>query len=205
MQTDPGRLSSGAVRWESPLRIAVMVCVVATLSYLASRVGGALILHPSMLSPLWPGCALLVSVLLLVPRRTWPVLIAAAFGAFILSALQDGVPGRTIVWLILADAVEVLTASFCLSYLFRGPPRLDSLNALAKYSFFAVFLAPFAGAFVGALTSTANYWASWRTSFLSEALGFLTLLPAFLGWIREANTWKKKSPIHYLEAASLIA
>jgi PAS domain S-box-containing protein len=205
MKTDPGRLSSGAVRWESPLRIAVMVCVVATLSYLASRVGGALILHPSMLSPLWPGCALLVSVLLLVPRRTWPVLIAAAFGAFILSALQDGVPGRTIVWLILADAVEVLAASFCLSYLFRGPPRLDSLNALAKYSFFAVFLAPFAGAFVGALTSTANYWASWRTSFLSEALGFLTLLPAFLGWIREANTWKKKSRIHYLEAASLIA
>src|SRR5579864_1608671 len=205
METGPGRLSSAAARWESPLRIAVMVCVVATLSYLASRVGGALILHPSMLSPLWPGCALLVSVLLLVPRRTWPVLIAAAFGAFILSALQDGVPGRTIVWLILADAVEVLTASFCLSYLFRGPPRLDSLNALAKYSSFAVFLAPFAGAFVGALTSTVNYWASWRTSFLSEALGFLTLLPAFLGWIREANTGKKKSPIHYLEAASLIA
>jgi PAS domain S-box-containing protein len=204
METDPGRLSSGAAKWDSPLRIAVMVCVVATLSYLASRVGGALILHPSMLSPLWPGCALLVSMLLLVPRRMWPVLIAAAFGAFILSALQDGVPARTIVWFMLADAVEVLTAALCLSYLFHGPPQLNSLNALAKYSFFAVFLAPFAGAFVGALTST-NYWAGWRTSFLSEALGFLTLLPAFLGWVREAKAGGKKPRIYYLEAASLMA
>ena len=106
---------------------------------------------------------------------------------------------------MLADAVEVLTAALCLSYLFHGPPRLNSLNALAKYSFFAVFLAPFAGAFVGALTSTANYWAGWRTSFLSEALGFLTLLPAFLGWVREAKAWGKKPRIYYLEAASLIA
>ena len=205
METGPGRLSSGAAKWDSPLRIVVMVCVVAALSYLASRVGGALILHPSMLSPLWPGCALLVSLLLLVRRRMWPILIAAAFGAFILSALQDGVPARTIVWFMLADAVEVLTAGLCLSYLFHGPPRLNSLNALAKYSFFAVFIAPFAGAFVGALTSTANYWAGWRTSFLSEALGFLTLLPAFLGWVREAKAWGKKPRIYYLEAASLIA
>ncbi|MGB9243244.1 MAG: PAS domain S-box protein [Candidatus Acidiferrales bacterium] len=182
-----------------------MVCVVAILSYLASRVGGALILHPSMLSALWPGCALLVSVLLLVPRRMWPILIAAAFGAFVLSSLQDGVSARSIVWLLLADAVEVLTAAFCLSYLFDGAPRLNSVDALAKYSFFAVFLAPFAGAFVGALTSKANYWASWRTSFLSEALGFLTLVPAFLGWVREAKAWRKKPPIYYLEAGSLIA
>ena len=89
--------------------------------------------------------------------------------------------------------------------MFHGPPQLNSVNALAKYSFFAVFLAPFAGAFVGALTSTVNYWASWRTSFLSEALGFLTLVPAFLGWVREAKAWGKKPPIYYLEAASLIA
>lgn len=205
METESRRLSPGAAEWDSPLRVAVMVCVVAILSYLASRVGGALILHPSMLSALWPGCALLVSVLLLVPRRMWPILIAAAFGAFVLSSLQDGVSARSIVWLLLADAVEVLTAAFCLSYLFDGAPRLNSVDALAKYSFFAVFLAPFAGAFVGALTSKANYWASWRTSFLSEALGFLTLVPAFLGWVREAKAWRKKPPIYYLEAGSLIA
>ena len=199
------RLSPTAAKWDSPFRIAVVVCFVATLSYLASRAGSALILHLSMLSPLWPGCALLVSVLLLVPRRMWSILIITAFGAFVLSALQDGVSARSIIWLVLADAVEVLTAALCLSYLFHGPPRLNSMNALAKYSFFAVFLAPFAGAFVGALASNGNYWASWRTGFLSEALGFLTLVPAVLGWVREAKAWRKKTRIYYLEAASLIA
>ena len=117
METGSELLSPGAAKWDSPLRIAVMVCLVATLSYFASRVGGALVLYPSMLSALWPGCALLVSVLLLVPRRTWPIVIAAAFGAFVLSALQDGVSVRSIVWFMLADAVEVLTAAF-LSQLF---------------------------------------------------------------------------------------
>jgi PAS domain S-box-containing protein len=205
METGSGRLSRADVKWDSPLRIAVMVCLVATLSYFASRVGSALTLQPSMLSALWPGCALLVSVLLLVPRRTWPIVIAAAFGAFVFSALQDGVSTRSIIWLLLADAVEVLIAAFCLSYLFRGVLRLNSVDALAKYSFFAVFLAPFAGAFVGAFASNANYWTSWRTAFLSEALAFLTLVPAFLGWVREVKAWGKKTRLYYLEAASLIA
>jgi PAS domain S-box-containing protein len=135
----------------------------------------------------------------------WLVLIAAAFAAFVLSALQNGVAIRSLVWLILADAVEVLTAALCLSYMFDGLPRLDSVHALAKYSFFAVFLAPFVGAFVGAFASTANYWANWRISFFSEALGFLTLVPAFLGWIREGKTWGEKPRAYYLEAAALIS
>jgi PAS domain S-box-containing protein len=205
METGSGRLSSGTANWDSPLRNAVMVCLVAILSYLASRVGSALVLHPSLLSPLWPGCVLLVSVLLLVPRRMWLILIAAAFAAFILNAHQDGVSARSLVWLIFADLVEVLTAALCLSYFFGGLPRLDSVKALAKYSFFAVFLAPFAGAFVGALASNGSYWTSWKTSFFSEALGFLTLMPAFLGWVRERTAEEKKSRAHYLEAAALTA
>jgi PAS domain S-box-containing protein len=205
METDPRRLSWGTANLNSNLCTVIVVCLVATLSYLASRLGGALALHPSMLSPLWPGCVLLVSVLLLVPRRMWLILIAAAFAAFVLSAEQDGVAIRSIVWLILADMVEVLTAALCLSYCFDGLPRLDSVKALARYSFFAVFLAPFTGAFVGALAYNRSYWTSWRISFFSEALGFLTLMPAFLGWVRKGTAWDKKSRAYYLESAALIA
>jgi PAS domain S-box-containing protein len=41
-------------------------------------------------------------------------------------------------------------------------------------------------------------------AFFSEALGFLTLMPAILGWAREIPTWAQK-PRAYLEAAALIA
>jgi PAS domain S-box-containing protein len=177
---------------------------VATLSYLAARLGGALILRPQMVSPLWLGNVLLVSMLLLVRRRIWPGLLVAGLAGFVLYDLQAGEPVRSIVWLILSNAVEVLTALLCLRYSFDGVPRLNSVKALAKYSFYAVFLAPFVGAFLGALSNRSNYWAGWKVAFFSEALGFLTLMPAILGWAREIPIWAQKPRAYYLEATALL-
>jgi signal transduction histidine kinase len=131
--------------------------------------------------------------------------MAAAFGAFVLYDLQAGVPIRSTAWLILADTVEVLIAAWSLSYFFKGVPQLNSVKVLAKYSSFAVILAPFAGAFVGALATSGNYWTSWRVNFFSEALAFLTLMPALLSWASKVPAWAKKSGAYYLEAGVLIA
>jgi signal transduction histidine kinase len=183
----------------------VLACLVAILSYLAAGLGGALIIRPQMVSPLWLGNVFLASVLVLVRRRIWPVVLAAGLAGFFLFDLQSGGPIRSIVWLILSNAVEILTAALCLSYSFNGVPRLNSVKALAKYSFYAVFLAPFIGAFFGALSTRNDYWASWKVAFFSEAIGFLTLMPAILGWAREIPAWAQKPRAYYLEATSLIA
>jgi PAS domain S-box-containing protein len=183
----------------------VLACLVATLSYLAAGLGGALIVRPQMVSPLWLGNVFLASVLVLARRRIWPVLLTAGLTGFFLFDLQSGVPIRSIVWFILSNAVEILTAALCLIYSFDGVPRLNSVKALAKYSFYAVFLAPFIGAFFGALSTRNNYWPNWRVAFFSEAIGFLTLMPAILGWAREAPAWSQKPLAYYLEATSLIA
>jgi PAS domain S-box-containing protein len=158
-----------------------------------------------MVFPLWPANAILVSVVLLAPRRNWPPLIVAAFATFVLFDLQAGVPARSIVLFIASDTVEVLVAALSLSYVFDGVPKLDSVNSLARYSVFGVVLAPAAGAFVGALTNTSNYWAAWKISFLSEALEFLILIPAILGWFQEGRTRAQKSRNYYLEATALLA
>jgi len=205
METASSRPSWSISNLNSPFHAVILACLVAVLSYSASKLGGALVVRPQMLSPLWPGCVLLVSVLLLVPRRMWPILIAAAFAAFVLYDLQNGVPVRSIVWLIMADTVEVLTAAFCLSYSFGGVPRLNSVKALAKFSFFAVILAPAAGAFVGALAFSGEYWTNWKISSFSEAIAFLTLTPAILGWASKGPAWAPKSRASYLEAAALLA
>ena len=148
---------------------------------------------------------LLISILLLVPRRIWPILIAAAFAAFILYDLQGGHTIRSIAWLILADAVEVVIATLCLSYFFKGVPRLNSVRALAKFSLFAVILPPCMGAFFVALGVDGNYWTNWGTSFFSEAIVYLTLMPAILGWFSKEPARNRKSRAHYVEAAILIA
>src|SRR5579863_8462080 len=205
-------MEAGANRptWSFPSRdsvfhTALFVCLIAILSYVASVLGNALVLHPRMLSPLWPGCVVLVSVLLLVPEKRWAVLIVAAFAAFAFYDVQNDVPARTILWLILADTVEVLTAVWSLSYFFQGVPQLNTLEALAKFSLFAVILAPAAGASVGALAIPGDYWVHWRTSFFSESLGFLTLMPAIFSWVGNGAKEGRKSREYYLEGAALAA
>jgi PAS domain S-box-containing protein len=188
----------------SPSHIAMWVVLVTVLSYLAAKLGGTVVMRPQVDWPLWPGNVLLVSILLLVPRRIWPSLMAAAFVAFAFYDLQFGVPIRSIVWLLLADIVEVAIAAWGLSYAFARVPQLDSINSLAKYAFWAVFLGPFTGAFFGAAASSGNYWISWRISFVSEALAFLTLLPAILGWVRKRTVWARESLAYHLEAAALL-
>jgi hypothetical protein len=56
---------------------------------------------------------------------------------------------------------------------------------VAKYSFFAVVLAPFAGAFLSAHGIARDYWTGWKIVFLSEVLAFVTVTPALLSWIHD--------------------
>src|SRR5271169_2186200 len=201
---DASDRSSWNISELNPFRPAIVVCSVAALAYIAARLGGALAIHPQNVWPFWPGCALIVSILLLVPRSSWAPLVATAFAAFAVYDLQAGEPASVTIRLILADAVEVVSVALLISYSFKGVPKLDSIRALAKYSFFAVIVAPIAASFVGALAWHGSYWISWKVSFLSEAIAFLTLPPAILGWASGGSAWARKSRAYWLEAGALL-
>jgi signal transduction histidine kinase len=79
------------------------------------------------------------------------------------------------------------------------------VSSLARYGFFAVLLAPFVAAFISARGIPGGYWVSWRTSFLSEVLAFITLTPAILSWFIEGPQWVRKRIASHLEFAVLIA
>ena len=134
MQNESNRASWIVTSLNSPWRTAILVCVVAVLSYCAAKLAGMLIIGPHAEWPLWLGNAFLASILLLVPRRMWPILIAAAFAAVVLNDLQTELTIRSIALLIVSDTVDVLTAALCLSHAFGGVPRLNSVRALAKFS-----------------------------------------------------------------------
>jgi PAS domain S-box-containing protein len=135
----------------------------------------------------------------------WPFLIAAAFTAFALNDAQAGLTLRARSFLILSDTLEVLTAVLCLSYAFKGMPRLNSVRALIKFSLFGVILAPSVGAIFVALAIGKNFWEGWKVSFLSEVIVSLTLMPAILGWFSKESSKSLKSPAYHVEAAALIA
>src|SRR4051812_31433719 len=62
--------------FRSPL---LVVCVTIASSYLVPTVAGMLVSNPQTVWPLWPGCAILVTGLLLVRVNVWPIVISASF------------------------------------------------------------------------------------------------------------------------------
>jgi two-component system sensor histidine kinase UhpB len=56
---------------------------------------------------------------------------------------------------------------------------------------------------MGAYGPSEAYWTRWRVIFLSEALAFLTIPPAVLGWAKLRHPQEKKV-IHWTEAAILM-
>ena len=205
MKDTARHVSSTARYLDSPQITVVLVCLLAALSYVAPKLEGSLMLNPQTAWPLWPGCAILVSIMLLVRTSVWPVLIFSSFVGFVLYDLEVNVPVNSILWFIPADTIQVLIAAVGLRYCFDRSPRLNSVSSLAKYGFFAVFLAPFAAAFVSAPGIPGNYWNSWKVSFLSEVLAFLTLTPAILSWFIEGPVWVRKPRAYHLEFALLTA
>jgi PAS domain S-box-containing protein len=198
------RLSWSTSSSNFSLHTVIVACLVAFLSYLAAELGGMLVVRPQMVWPLWPGCALLVAVLLLVPRRVWPILLTAGLAGFALYDLQAGLTLRSSGVLLLADAVEVLVATLGVNYSLNGLPDLNSVKSLTKYWFFAIILAPLPSAFIATAAFHGNYWIRWRIGFFTESLALLTVTPAILSWLSAKQSLRRKSRAFYFEAVTLI-
>ena len=182
---------------------AVAVALVAALSYVSACLGGALVLRPAMLYPLWPGCALLVAALLLSPRRMWPAFLVAGMAGFFLYDLTLGrLPAVSSLLLTLADTLEILIAAAGVRFVFGGTPRFNSVKTLLKYGLIALFAAG-STALVGAIPPQGNYWANWRISFVAEALALLTITPCVLSWAETLTFKLRERPAYYLEAVAL--
>src|SRR5947208_15421841 len=157
-------------------------CVIIASSYVVPTLVSLLVSNPQTVWPLWPGCGILVAGLLLLRLNAWPVVILASFVGFALADLQAGVPLSSVARFIPGNTLEVLISAVGLRYCFDGVPRLNSVRALARYSLFALVLAPLAGASLSAHGISRDYWTGWKIVFLSEVLAFITLTPALLSW-----------------------
>ena len=205
MRTTPKHAASTNTKLPSSRATIVLVFLVAVLSYVAPRLESALMSNLQTAWPLWPGCAILVAVLTLVRTRIWFILVLVSLAGFVLFDLGAGVPVASVAWFIPADTIQVLTAAIGLRYCFGYVPRLNNVTSLAKYGFVAVFLAPFMAAFISARGIPGNYWTSWRISFLSEVLAFITLTPAILSWFTEGPAWLQKPRAYHVEFAALTS
>jgi PAS domain S-box-containing protein len=197
--------SPPVVRLNSFFSIAIAALLTGVVCYVAAKLGGAMVLRPQMVWPLWPGCALLIAILLLCPRKTWAVLIAAGFAGFLVNdVLGFGLSLRFSGTLILADTVEVLVAALGIRYFFGNVARLNSPKSLAKYLLIAVILAPVSAAFVSAAAFTGKYWVFWKIGMFEEGLALLTVTPAILGLMQKVLARGREPLSYYIEAGTLM-
>jgi PAS domain S-box-containing protein len=198
------RLSRGTENL-SFLHPAILVVLVAALSYISMVLGSGMSVPPHNVSPLWPTNAAVLIVLLAVPRRLWPLLLTTAYSVVGVLHLLTAPVGVSL-WLTLGNAVEVTVAAFGIRYFFNSVPRLNNTKALAQYSLVAALLAPFAGAFIGAVaTNHEDYWLHWRMWFLSDGLALFTLPPAVWGLVNLGSGLGRKTRLYYLELLTLTA
>lgn len=189
----------------SPSKILLTIFLVFAVCYLAAELGGLLVLRPQMIWPLWPGCAFLVAMLLLSPRKMWPAILVAGLVGFAIYDRHEHLPFHATILFLVADAAEISIAALGLRYVFRGVPRLNSVRSLGKYLIVAVIVAPASVALLAGSAVPEHYTFAWRIGFLTEALALLTITPAILSWAGIARRQVKKPASYYIEASLMLA
>jgi two-component system sensor kinase FixL len=172
---DPGALG---------LPLAAGLLLFVPLALFGNEIGSVLQYPDVGAAVLFPPYAALTAALLVAPRRHWFWYILAGS----IAHFTTHWPHWTLSWVLFADAANIaraLTAAATLRWLFGGPPRLDSLGALAIFVMSAALLAPAVGATIGAANvvfhgASETYWRPWSAWFVSNALTGLAMLPALV-------------------------
>ena len=107
---------------------------------------GALLQYPEIgAAILFPPYAILTAALIATARRDWIWYILVGSIAHFIAHW----PHWSVTWVLLADIANIsraLTAAVLLQWAFGGPPRLDSIRALAYFVVITVLVAPAVGA-----------------------------------------------------------
>ena len=185
--------------------------IVALGYYLGARLGFSLTLSPVPVSTLWPPNSILMAGLLLTPRRSWPAILAAVFGAHLAVQFQSGVPtGMVLCWYVSNCAEALLGASLVRRYC-GSTSVFDTVRGTALFLVCAGFAAPFFSSFLDAAFVALNqwgdsgYWTVWRTRFFSNVLASLTLAPAIMTSVEQLLRFQKPSGRRIAEALGGLA
>src|SRR5262249_9886246 len=156
---------------------------------------------PLFVSPVWPTNSILLCALVATPVRHWWAYALAGFFSSVNHNAHTGAPFLHIPVFLIADVIEVVCAALGVRHFAGGLGAFASPRNLVAY-LGVVVVAPFVSSFVAALAAPAEaHWILWRSWFLTDASGYLTLAPAILTWISFSRT----SPWSALRARDIEA
>ena len=156
--------------------------------YASARVGFALTFYPQPVSTLWAPNAILMSALLVTPKRVWWRLLLAAAIAHFAVELEADIPLLMVASWAVSNIAEALIAAIPIRRYVGGVLRFTSFRNVVVFLLFGVFLAPLLSSFLDAGFVALNhfggspYWAVWQHRVFSNTLAVLVIVPTVVAW-----------------------
>ena len=213
-----GRSALPAARGASPLPAQLRAgnglgAVALFLAVAAAHAAGAAVVYQfshrtSAGEVFFPAAGVTVAALLLVPRRWWPVVLAAAFGSELAADMILGEVAGTAIGSALASTAEPALGAALVLRTLGGLPQLSRRRDLATFVLCAAVVAPALGALIGTVATRFTHphgpfvtvFARWWTG---DALGVLIIGSLILTWLtREPSPVRSR---HALFEGSLLA
>ena len=199
-------------RMRANVRLMCSVLAVCAGYYIGALTGKWLRFPSSNLALIWPPTAVLLAALLLAPRRTWWIYLAAAAPVHIWVQAQHAVPPWGIVSQLLGNFAQAVLAASSVRYFSKEAPAFDSFRAVVIFMLGAVIFAPLVVSSVAAYLYVLSGWEqsysyAWGARVLSNALTTLLIVPPIILWASRKATARTVlvTPRRYVEAGSLIA
>ena len=170
---------------ERQLRRQILLAAGLGLSYyIGARIG---FLFQSPVAPqsvMWLPNSILLSVLLVSPRRQWPWYLAAVLPAQLAIAFQDG-HVLPIGLLYFSNCGDALLGAYLVQRLAHGHWRMDRAHHMLLFIVVGATLSPVIMSFVDAgITSitawSPNYWQAWLTRVRANVLTNIVVVPALV-------------------------
>src|SRR6185295_3678896 len=117
-------------------RTMAVALLVAAGYYLTAKIGFAFALQPGSVSTLWMPNSILLAGLLLVPKRSWWIVVLACLPAHFASEIQSGVPAAMILSWFVSNSFQAVVGAFFICNLVDGDLRFDSFRDLTIFLVF---------------------------------------------------------------------
>jgi len=169
--------------WAMSLGLAVAVGIIY---FLAARLSLALISRPDGVAVFWPAAGVSSGVLIALGPAAWLPVIAGTMAATLVANLL----GDRTIWssLVFAacNAGEAVIVALFIQRFFGSPFRLESLSRVFGLVAAAIVATAISGAvatvaYVTLYASPAPVLTIWRTWFVSDAIGVITIAPLLIG------------------------
>ena len=148
---------------------------------------------------IWVANGLLLTYLLLAPRRRWPAYVATGFAGMMAGSALVHDPWQTSLTFSILNIVEVIIGALLLHKRATQLPRFTDYGYLIRFMSFAVVLAPLTTGILYAIFAAFAGHAPWAHSlsqwFVADALGIAVTTPAcaaiFRARFRSTVSWKR--------------